>query len=123
LTFRFQRSSDHTCLGVIAGQRQRRLVAVLGLPRYAVQHQGPAGGCFRVPVRNRQPRVQAPPVVDQHNDPGHDLTALVILRRESRPAHWFFNSSNTFSASARSRYNCATPSTASVSEVTNTAYS
>src|SRR5688500_15949268 len=57
-------------------------------------------------------------------------------KREDRPAvfagrsklvkpvqpHWFFSSSKMFSASARSRYNCATASTSSASEVTSTVY-
>ena len=43
------------------GDRQRRLIAVRGLPCDAVQQQRPARHSLRVPVRNREPREQRPP--------------------------------------------------------------
>ena len=37
--------------------------------------------------------------------------------------HWFFNSSNAFSVSARSRYSCASAADFQASDVTSTEYS
>ena len=71
---------------MVAGDGQRGLVGVGRLAADPMQQQGSTRGRLRVPVRDGQPGEQTPPVVDQRHDPGQDLTALVILRREPRPA-------------------------------------
>ena len=84
LAYRVERLPDLRGLGVKAGDGQRGLIGMLGLPRHSLQQQRAAGGRFRVPVGNRQPRIEAPPVVDQAVDPRQNLAALEVVGGEKR---------------------------------------
>lgn len=63
---------------------------MLRLPRHAMQQQRAARGRFRVPVGNRQPRIKAPPVVDQTVDPRQNLAALEVMGGEAGPPPLIF---------------------------------
>src|SRR5260370_40053634 len=61
----------------------RGLISMTGLPGDTVQGQRPRGDGFGVFVRDSQTHEDRPPVVDQGDDPPHDLASLPILRSEA----------------------------------------
>ncbi len=81
-----QRAADRPRLRVIAGDGQSGLVAVLGLAADPVEQQRPTGRRLRMPFGDGQPGEQTPPVVDQGHDARQDLTAPLILGRETSPS-------------------------------------
>src|ERR1700693_4353727 len=81
-----QNFRDLRGLGVRARDLYRGLITVTGLPRDAVQCQGPRGDGFSVFFRDSQPHENRPPVVDQGDNPPHDLAALPVLCREACPS-------------------------------------
>src|SRR6187397_3694756 len=91
-------------LGMRAADRQRDLAGVARLSCNGLQQQRPAGNRFASMNPIGQTHEQAPPIVDQSNAASEQPAALQVLCREPAPAHWFFNSSNPFSQSARSGY-------------------
>ena len=76
---------DLRSLRVRARDLHRGLISVSGLPGDAVQCQRPRRNRFGVLVRDSQPHEDRPPVVDQGDDPSHDLAALPVLCREAGP--------------------------------------
>ena len=68
------------------GDRQRRLVAMCRLPCDAVQQQRSACHSLSVPMGNRESGEQRPPVVDQRNGAGQNLTASQVMRGKAGPA-------------------------------------
>ena len=79
LADRAERPPDFSGVCVQAGDGQRGLIRMLGLPCHSVQEQGTTRGGFGVAVRNGQSCIQTPPVVDQTDDARHDLAALPIV--------------------------------------------
>jgi len=84
---RFQSTANGRGLRMQARDRQCRLVAMRGVSGDAVQQQGTARRSLRVPVGNREPREQRPPVVDQRNRAGQNLAASQVMGGEAGPAH------------------------------------
>jgi hypothetical protein len=71
---------------VRAGDLHGGLIPVPGLPGDALQGQRPRGDGFGVFTGDSQAHEDRPPVVDQGDDPPHDLAALPVLGRETRPS-------------------------------------
>ena len=66
--------------------RQPRLTGVMGLTCNPVQQERPAGDRLAVVIGIRQPHEQAPPVVDERDQPRHVLAAFQVPRGEAAPA-------------------------------------
>ena len=90
---------------VRAADGQRHLAGMLGSPRDGGQQQRPAGYRLAMMLRIGQAHEQAPPVVDQRYLRASNRQRLRSCVVKPPQPHWFFNSSNVFSESARSRYN------------------
>src|SRR5512147_3278995 len=71
-----QHSANMAGLAVRAGDRDRSLIGMPGLPADAMQQQRPAGDRLGGVVRIGQPPEQRPPVVDQRDDPSHQPATL-----------------------------------------------
>src|SRR5512144_1161001 len=118
-----QHSADMAGLAVRAGDGDRGLIGMPGLPAYAVQQQRPAGDRLGVLVRVGQPHEQAPPVVDQRDDPSHQPATLQILGGEAAPAPVILQLIEIVFARRPVAISWATVKTSSGSDVTSTAYS
>src|SRR5690242_1482766 len=91
-------------LAMRAADRQRDPAGVARLSRNGLQQQRPAGDRLAPMVRISQTHEQAPPVVNEGNAAGEQAAALQSCVVNPPQPHWFFNSSNPFSQSARPRY-------------------
>src|ERR1035437_2709447 len=80
-----QNFRDLRGLRVRARDLHRGLISVPGLPGDGVQCQWSRSDGFGVFLRNSQAHEDRPPVVDQGDDPPHDLAALPVLCREACP--------------------------------------
>ena len=71
---------------VVRRHRQPGLTSVVGLAGNPVKQKRPAGDRLAVVIGVRQAHEQAPPVVDERDQPRHVLAAFQVARGEAAPA-------------------------------------
>lgn len=94
-----------------------------GEARRGMEQERTAGNGFGRLAGVGQAHEQAPPVIGQRREAGHEAAAFHVLGGETAPAPVVLELVERISASARSRYIWATARISPASEVASTAYS